>query len=418
MLSWFRKNILPSLLVSCALLLLVFAIGEAYLRLAHPFFQPNWPSRFDARVGFLFEPNTEVRWTNHLDFWVKEKTNSLGFLDREPGKPSTKCHVAFVGDSFVEGAQVKISDKVQVAIEALAARERPELTLTAAGFGYSGTGQANQLPFYDHFIRQQQPKLVVLVFVGNDFRNNSTLLESISNGWDPDHPPRLFFRKTAHGIVHIPIDPEWRDYLLPGQLSASINRFSQFIRSHSAFYDWIWRKAALLYPGIVGGNDVALAAAYKARFEAIRQRDGYLDLVADWNYVGNPSLDNYFDEAEMPRVFGEAIEVTEYVLAEFKRRAEADGARVIVLAASQLSNRTKAKTGDPQFGRRQMERLHTIASRLGIVVVDQYEFINKVGGDQSQAQFKHDGHWTQQGHQWAAAAVWDYLKVAHPEICP
>lgn len=411
--SWFRENVLPGLLLSGALLLLVFAVGETYLRFSHPLFQSNWPSRFDARVGFLFEPNTEVHWTNHLDFWTSEKTNSLGLLDREPGKPSARCHIAFVGDSFIEAAQVKIVDKVQVAIEALAAHERPDLGLTAAGFGFSGTGQANQLPFYDYFIRQQHPQLVVLVFANNDFRNNSTLLESIAYGWDPDHPPRRFLRKTSEGVVPIPIDPGWRDHLLPGQVTAAGGRVMGFMRHHSAFSDWIWRKLTLLYPDVTG-DPKALAAAYKTRFEALRQRDGYRDIVAGWNYDGNPDLDFIFYEKEMPRAFEEAMELTEFALAEFKQRAQADGAQIVVLATSQLS--TPEKAGDPDYARRQFERLREVTSRQGIPLIDQYEFINRIGGDPTQAQFKHDGHWSPQGHQWAASAIWDYLE-AHPEIC-
>lgn len=415
MLSWIQKNVLPGLLVSFALLFLVFITGEAYFRLTRPFYQPHWPSRFDARVGFLFEPNTEVLWTNHLDFWVREKTNSLGFLDREHTKPSSRCHVAFVGDSFVEAAQVKNDDKVQVALESLADRERPDLGLTAAGFGYSGTGQANQLPFYEHFIRQQHPKLVVLVFVGNDFRNNSPPLESIANGWDPDVPPRFFFRKTANGIAPINIDAEWNNHLLPVSMIKKKPRFGEFARSHSIFYEWILRKLALLYSKKSGGYTAEQVALFKARFESIRNRDGYSDLLNDWNYDGSQDLDNYFNERVMPQVFNEAIDLTEHAIVAFKRLVEADGGRVVVLAASQLTKWSKAD--DPEFRHRQLERLRLITSRHGIGMIDQHQFIEKVGGDQSHAHFKHDGHWSVQGHQWAAGAVWEYLK-ANPDVCP
>ena len=50
-------------------------------------------------------PDMEMRFTNNLDFWTTARTNSLGFLDREPPDPdlaAASCHIAVIGDSFVE----------------------------------------------------------------------------------------------------------------------------------------------------------------------------------------------------------------------------------------------------------------------------------------------------------------------------
>ena len=84
-------------------------------------------------VGVLLRPDTEVRWTNRLDIWAVSRTNRLGFPDREPPSPKRApagCHIAIIGDSFVEALQVTIPEKFQVRLEEMAARELPALGVT------------------------------------------------------------------------------------------------------------------------------------------------------------------------------------------------------------------------------------------------------------------------------------------------
>ena len=79
------------------ILALVAVVGEVWLR--WQWFFPRWsaPVRFVPRVGRMLEPDTEVRGTNHRDFWTVSRTNRQGFLDREPIDPeraAASCHVA------------------------------------------------------------------------------------------------------------------------------------------------------------------------------------------------------------------------------------------------------------------------------------------------------------------------------------
>ena len=90
-------------------LTLIGVVGEMYLRLRVPFFENDAPRAWFPTVGRTFTPNTEVRRTNRLDFWVESRTNSLGFLDREPiglERAAASCHIAMIGDSYVEALQV------------------------------------------------------------------------------------------------------------------------------------------------------------------------------------------------------------------------------------------------------------------------------------------------------------------------
>ena len=129
-------------------LALIGVVGETYFRLRAPFLEIDAPRAWFPTIGRIFTPNAEVRWTNRLDFWTESRTNSLGFVDREPiglERTAASCHIAMIGDSYVEAVQVPIADKFHVRLEELAAEELRHLDITTSAFGIMGTGQVNQL---------------------------------------------------------------------------------------------------------------------------------------------------------------------------------------------------------------------------------------------------------------------------------
>ena len=199
---------------------LIFIDWEAWFRLRAPFTESRLPTRFAPGVGLLNEPGAEVRWTNHADFWTTQRANRWGFLDREPLTPeqaAQTCHIAFIGDSFVEAREVPVADKFHVRLEELAARALPRLNISTSAYGRTGTGQINQLPFYAEYARRLRPKLVVLVFVRNDFIDNHNLGAAMFHGWDPDKSPYVVAEKTAAGAFALrPPDPAWRRLPIPG----------------------------------------------------------------------------------------------------------------------------------------------------------------------------------------------------------
>ena len=144
-------------------LALIGLAGEVWIRQTVPFATVREPRVFVPGVGLLWPPDTEIRWTNMLDFWTVQRTNRLGFLDREPPSPeraAESCHIAVIGDSFVEALSVSIAEKFHVRLEETAARELPHLDITTSAFGLSGTGQIEQLAFYDEYARPLRPRLV------------------------------------------------------------------------------------------------------------------------------------------------------------------------------------------------------------------------------------------------------------------
>ena len=175
------------LLASVALTLVAL---ELLISIRLPFAHTSTPRRMGP-AGKTFEPHAEVRWTNYLDYAETQQANSLGFLDREP--PAKKdpgvFRIVALGDSFVEAMQVPIAKKFHVGLEEELTRQYPGRRFEAVAFGQSSATTASELAFYETFGRALEPDLVIVVFVHNDFADNSPLLGSLAYGWHPDHPP-------------------------------------------------------------------------------------------------------------------------------------------------------------------------------------------------------------------------------------
>jgi hypothetical protein len=418
---WVWDNFAPGAGVSLVLLILGAVAGEVYLRATTPFAGTTWPERFDAGVGFTLVPGAEVLSTNNLDYWTRQRANSLGFLDREPVAPADRpgsCHMVFLGDSMVEAVQVDMEQKLQAVLEPLAAARLPALKVTTSAFGQSDTGQINQLAFYDHFARQQKPKIVVLVAVKNDLADNSLVLQAINRGRDPDHMPRVFARRSAEGTFALtPVDPEWPKYLLIPQAEAEppglADRLSSWLRDRSLVFrrvaDVAWRVSLLVRREIYGSASVLAGSHPIVRHARIlAARPEYAYVLEDWEPEQRPAIDEVFFEPELPRVFREAIELTGFALDAFLERTRRDGAHLLILASHTLRREDGA---DGAF-----RIIADLAAQRGIPVIDQHAFIKAQGGRMQDARFLGDGHWSPKGHRWAAEAVLAYLE-AHQELC-
>ena len=164
-----------AVVLACGLGLVVVA-AEGWLRLKRPFRDRAWTTSYVPGVTRVFVPHSESRWTDHKEFWQVSRANSLGFLDREPPSPELAragCHVAVVGDSFVEAMEVALADRSHVLLEGMAAAQLPHLDVVTTAWGVNSTGQVQQLPMWDKWIRLWSPDLMVLLFVHNDFSDNA-----------------------------------------------------------------------------------------------------------------------------------------------------------------------------------------------------------------------------------------------------
>ena len=393
-------------------LALIAAAGEAWLRLTKPFMHRSYSRSFVPGVGALYEPGSEVRWTDRLEYWTISRANHWGFLDRPPPSPeraAAGCHVTLIGDSFVEARQVPIADKVQVRLEDLARRRLPHLDVTTSAFGIGNTGQVNQLPFYDHYARRLRPKLLVLVFLPNDFTDNALVLKTLRGGLDLDRHPWATAARGADGGFELrPPDPEYRRFQAFTDVRKTPTRRSlAWMERRSWFVAWAAQEFDLKTRGLfrLSGPE----EKWQRMRELLSRRPGY-------GWLDDPRLDRYlmrsrsftwvFAEEDLPPVFSEALAATGFALDEFKVRAERDGAALAILAPHIM----RLKEG------RLFDRLLVLAGARGIPVIDQHGYIVRQGGDPRAASLRYDRHWNPVGHSWAAEALFEWLE-RHRNVC-
>ena len=388
-------------------LALVAGGAEAYLRLTAP--TASWwdyvtPVQLAPGVGVLWAPGAEIRHTNERDYWQVSHANSLGFLGREPPHPERaagSCHVTLIGDSVVEGKEVRPAQRLRAQLEALTARELPELDVTVSAFAYGGTGQINQLAFYDAHARTLSPDLLVLVLVRNDFRDNSLPVKSYDWGTHPAYPPYLFARWGAEEEM-VPVPPaadmeELRANRLPVSPEPATfgRRVERRAREWSHLADWLWDRT--------GGGSRGLSAAQQRERVELIGRHWPVEMRPDEFVVGMLPEDN------PPAVAREALDVLVFALEQFRERAERDGAELIILTGHNMEGE-----GYPLF-----DLLRELVAGIGggeIPVISQYEYILAAGGEIADVRWEHDYHWNATGHLRAAEAILEWLKE-HPEVC-
>jgi hypothetical protein len=128
--------------------------------------------------------------------------------------------------------------------------------------------------------------------------------------------------------------------------------------------------------------------------------------MSDWDMAKTRSTDEVYYDEPLALIFREALEFTGFTLDQFQERAHRDGFNLLILAA--------LKHGDGSG--LAFDRLERLAKARNIPVINLYSLIRAHGGRSKDAHLRHDGHWSPQGHRWAAEAVLEHL-AGHLVLC-
>jgi hypothetical protein len=152
---------------------------------------------------------------------------------------------------------------------------------------------------------------------------------------------------------------------------------------------------------------------------AIQRIPGFEGVFEGWRYPDDVDYDAMFFARELPPVFEDALEVTGHVVDEYLRYARRDGFALVGLASYGLHQDFGSGTmaGRVMDSDGYYRRVAALLARRDVPLIDQYAYITRIGEKVSRAYFHRDGHWSEQGHRWAAEALLEFF-AARPELCP
>jgi hypothetical protein len=330
--------------------------------------------------GFFHRPGASG-WIETPEYTSYVSFNSHGLREREiePAKPAGDFRVMVLGDSFVEGAQVPIEATVSRRLETLLQSAAPGRPLDTVNAGNAGFGTSQELLFFEHEGVSYQPDVVVLVyFVDNDLPDNGY---RVARDRKLDTTRRPFFVPDGRGGVELrpgaapPSDPlaSFRPLM---RRSVTYNLLENFV---------LWHEAREQEQAQIGKN-----------------RPTYLP--------------------DPPDEWQEAWWVTEQVLGRLRDSVQAAGAQLVVVAApsyfqvdddawrvlvpADLRDRDRYEPDAPN------RHLAAIAERQGLRYLDLLPSIRAAQADGGHLYYPADGHWTAEGHAFAAGQIADYLASA------
>jgi len=162
----------------CAIVIsfgLFLSILEAVLTIAHV--NTKSIDRFIPGLGSTYLPHAYYRHTK--EGFSEGYINSHGFRDyeRSYAKPGGTFRILVLGDSYVEALQVALENSFPALLEKKLNENSTSVKFEVLNLGQSGFGTADEYMRYLNFGVRYHPDLVVLAFLtGNDFRNNSKIL--------------------------------------------------------------------------------------------------------------------------------------------------------------------------------------------------------------------------------------------------
>jgi hypothetical protein len=127
--------------------------------------------------------------------------------------------------------------------------------------------------------------------------------------------------------------------------------------------------------------------------------------LAGWGGPVERDVDAMFWEPTMPPIFEDAIVLTRHALQEWKMLAERDGFKLVVVGSNSMTRDGTAPLADRE---RYARRFQAVSEEVGLPFVDLYPYFAKQS-DPTSARWRTDAHWSPIGHEWGAAAIYEFL---------
>jgi hypothetical protein len=139
----------------------------SYRPIRYDFFQGH------PDIGWVHRPNAVILSSSEGEYEVTVHINSKGLRDveREYERPPDVPRVVILGDSFVEGGHVELSQNFSILLQTCLT-ERLQHPVEVINTGVSMYGPGEELLFLQHEGLKYRPDLVLTGFyIGNDFEN-------------------------------------------------------------------------------------------------------------------------------------------------------------------------------------------------------------------------------------------------------
>jgi hypothetical protein len=355
-------SIALSLLAAAALIeivIRVLGLGTSLVYVPHPLY--GWAHRAEHSFSWVTEGRAEPITINSLRLREHEITYA-----RQAGR----ARVLALGDSFVEALQVPLTRSFTKQLETLLdSAGHPTEVINA---GVSGYGTDNELLYWRAEGHKFQPDVVLLcLYVGNDVRNNFHALELLDSG-----AARKPHFSLERGQLKLHDYPFPHDQRLAARVKLTLNLH--------------WRTYAFM--------------------RELRDRQRHAEKEAD----DAAPLDFGVFARQPGAQWERAWQLTSALLAEFRRSAESSGSRLFVVLVP-----TRFQVYPDRFREFLSSRgldgaqwdLEAPNRRLSkILQLHRIDFVDLLPGLRVQARrnpaplyFGVDEHWTEAGHQAAAA---------------
>jgi len=432
-----KKKILFTFIVLFLTFSTAFIFGEFYYRFKARQEQGRKPkgtaikiinrraTTVDINLGMIFLPWRDNIMSNGIEFNVKSKTNRYGFLDRdyEMNKDPGTTRILFIGDSYIEASYLDHSDKIQCLLE-LKLNQNVKKKVQCIALAHSGMGTVNEFSYLEHLGRKFNPDIIILMFIKNDFANNSPLLHAIAEGWHPNKSPRFFWEwdHRKNELNTLPITIHYQDHYIPIRTKPTFEEapivFLDSFFKKSAFY----LKVSTYYKAYIQNQKllVKMDDIYTQRIKVLNTQSFYREKIQKWNYPQDLDKDDMFNVVDrefysnkVALVFQEAVLFTEHAITNFKRVSEELKSKLIMLSGPNLYNCKITKNYGREINPHGMyEKLKKITNKHDIPLINlTLEFLKR--GPLNEARWKYDSHWNKKGVNWATDALYHFLIQNH-----